>query len=238
MSCPICGKSTILIDKIDLDRDCLGLNVLSGTKFVEYYGCTTCGFCYSPEMYLWAKKQFAEDIYNDDYQKYDPDFISLRSTNNAKMLSGTFFKDTKYIRHLDYGGGLGLLSSLLNTSGWDSSTYDPFIRSETPLGKYSLITAFEVFEHTTNPQELIQHLTTLLSNKGILIFSTLLSDEKIRKPLDWWYVAPRNGHISIFSQLSLRLLAKQNSLNFISFSGGMHAMWKKVPNWAEHIIKR
>jgi hypothetical protein len=40
-----------------------------------------------------------------------------------------------------------------------------------------------------------------------VLFSTLLSDGEIvrGRPLRWWYAAPRNGHISLFSAQSLRL---------------------------------
>lgn len=246
MQCPICSNSTIYLDTLDLSKTCLGLNVLLGNNPIEYYFCRSCGFTFAPNMHKWTTKQFSASIYNSEYVKIDPDYLYIRPTNNAEDLLKTF-KEFQYIKHLDYGGGSGLLSNILREHSWDSSTYDPFSSQSSlkelvsSIGlKFNLITAFEVFEHSNNPKKLLHEISSLLSSKGILIFSTMLSDKYIKEkePLNWWYASPRNGHISLYSQRSLRELAQQNNLNFLSFSENIHAMWKKVPKWATHIIKQ
>lgn len=230
MTCPICSKSTVLLGKVDLNRDCLGLLPLQNEKFIEYYICTYCKFISAPTMYKWASKEFREKIYNNEYTKIDPDFISVRPRVMARSLV-ELCPDPRGVKHLDYGGGTGTLSNILKEVQWDSSYYDPYMSTQSkPSGKFNLVTSIEVFEHSNNPKKLIKDILEVLSSKGVLIFTTFLSDNK--QSIDWNYIAPRNGHISIYSKLSLELLAKQYNMNFRSFSETTHIMWKKVPNWA------
>jgi Methyltransferase domain len=185
---------------------------------------------------------FEKKIYNDDYISVDPDYLHDRPTNNAEVLVEIFGDQKNQIMHLDYGGGNGMLSKLLNYKNWNSLTYDPFVNQDlkiNDLGEFNLITAFEVFEHVPNVQMLMKNLTSLIKNDGIILFTTLLSDNKIieKKRITWWYASPRNGHISLFSSASLLHLARQSGLNFCSFTDGLHAFWKRVPAWANHLIK-
>ena len=148
----------------------------------------------------------------------------------------------KAIRHLDYGGGGGVLSKTLNALNWQSQTYDPFVNRETSvaeLGKFDLITAYEVFEHVPDVQDLMVNLRTLLSDNGVILFSTLVSDEHIKpnQRINWWYAAPRNGHISLFTTKSLSILAQHHGFHFGSFSSGFHTFFTQVPPWASHIIQ-
>jgi SAM-dependent methyltransferase len=146
------------------------------------------------------------------------------------------------IKHLDYGGGSGLLAKLLREANWQSTSYDPFVDRDVgieELGKFDLITAFEVFEHVPDIQVLMSNLLSLLSPNGLVLFSTLLSDGNIHsnQRISWWYASPRNGHISLFSRNSLSILAQNNGINFGSFSEGFHFFCTKIPPWASHIIR-
>jgi 2-polyprenyl-3-methyl-5-hydroxy-6-metoxy-1,4-benzoquinol methylase len=96
-----------------------------------------------------------------------------------------------------------------------------------------------VFEHVPDPGRLAQDLVSLLDDDGLIFFSTLLSDGNLEpgKKLDWWYAAPRNGHISLYSAMSLTHLGAKHGLQFGSVSAGFHAFWRRVPPWAEHIIR-
>jgi 2-polyprenyl-3-methyl-5-hydroxy-6-metoxy-1,4-benzoquinol methylase len=107
------------------------------------------------------------------------------------------------------------------------------------LGQFDLVTAYEVFEHVPDVRRLIADLAALLNPDGVVLFSTLLSDGDVSKwrPLSWWYAAPRNGHISLFSAKSLAALGAIEGFAIGSFSQDLHAYWKKIPAWAAHILR-
>ena len=107
------------------------------------------------------------------------------------------------------------------------------------LGAFDLITAYEVFEHVPDVDALMATIASLLQPGGMVLFTTLLSDGQISadQRLTWWYAAPRNGHISLFSRRSLGLLTAKHGFQFGSFSDGFHALWRTPPVWAAHLIR-
>lgn len=245
LPCPVCGGKSHPFDVVDFNKSCnslYGPNAkLSGIP-VYYYLCTDCHFCFAPEISAWDLHSFEEKIYNAEYVLVDPDYVDSRPRSNAQTLIQLFGADGSQVKHLDFGGGGGLLSRILNDSGWNSTTYDPFVdQSIDPasLGQFDLITAFEVFEHVPDVVGLIQDLSRLLSPNGIVLFSTLISDGNISdsERLSWWYASPRNGHISLFSKRSLEILAGKEGFKFGSFSNVFHALFKDVPPWASHLIR-
>jgi len=84
----------------------------------------------------------------------------------------------------------------------------------------------------------MQCISTLLAPEGMVLFSTLVSDGHIKhnQRINWWYAAPRNGHISLFSKQSLSILAEREGFSFGSFSPGFHILWKSLPSWAQPFI--
>jgi SAM-dependent methyltransferase len=234
-----------LLDVVDFNKTCEEFRgrYFNLVGFPVYYAlCGSCGFCFAPELCAWQPEEFAAHVYNDEYVVVDPDCIETRPRANAASLLAMFRNLPPSIRHLDYGGGNGLLARVLCDAGWNSVSYDPFVDKDINvecLGKFNLITAFEVFEHVPDVQKLIADLRLLLSPSGVILFSTLLSDGDIQpnQRLTWWYASPRNGHISLFSKRSLALLAQNSSWNFGSFSRGSHAFFTSVPSWAAHLIR-
>jgi SAM-dependent methyltransferase len=243
--CPVCAGDCFPLDVVDFNKSCEEARgyylPLSGVP-IYYFLCSQCQFCFTPEIYKWSTKDFEKKIYNSDYIKVDPDYLDARPRNNAQVLIDLLNNKSANIKHLDYGGGSGQLSNLLKKSGWQSTSYDPFVDKNLKLnrlGTFDLITAFEVFEHVPNVKQLIADLSSLLVEDGVVLFSTLLSDTHIetQKRIIWWYASPRNGHISIFSQKSLQVLCTSEKFQLGSFSTGFHAIWREIPHWANHFIK-
>lgn len=237
MNCPICEGKAPLHDVVDFAKSCdeTNGNYLPIEGHPIYYRlCDSCGHCFAPVMCQFTPDEFSALVYNDDYVKVDPDYVEARPKGNAAMLK-RFFGQFRDKRHLDYGGGWGLLSELMAKDGWDSTSYDPFVPGEKPEGRYNLITAFEVFEHATDPKQLVSTLSDLLHEDGLILFSTLVSNGAISKNrrLTWWYASPRNGHINLFSKESLAELAAAYKFNLTSFSDGMHAFYRTMPKWVE-----
>ena len=246
MICPICGGATSPLGVVDFSKSCeeaRGRILPPSGVAVSYQCCEDCGFCFAPEIARWSLEEFEQRIYNDGYAQVDPDYRDARPRANAANLAGTFGERSRSIRHLDYGGGSGLMSRLLRESGWQSRSYDPFVdRGLDPasLGGFDLVTAYEVFEHVPDVKRLAAELSALLDGDGLILFSTLVSDGHLGPggPLDWWYAAPRNGHISLYSRQSLALLGASEGFNFMSFSDVSHAWWRaEVPLWARHVMQ-
>lgn len=211
---------------------------LSGIP-IYYYLCEACGFCFAPEFQRWSQRDFVDRIYNAGYAEVDPDYAGPRPQANARFIEQLFGNSRGKIRHIDYGAGAGLLSDVLSAAGWESSPYDPFAAqaASRPSGRFELITAFEVFEHVADVSRLMKDLVELMAQESVLLFSTLLSDGEIARNqrLAWWYAAPRNGHISLFSGRSLALALGGAGLNLASFSVGMHLGFRSLPQWASHL---
>jgi SAM-dependent methyltransferase len=243
--CPVCKANGVLLDVVDFNKSCeeaRGKHLPLAGIPVYYVLCDSCRFCWALELNQWPLAKFKDCIYNADYISVDPDYLEVRPTANAKRLRAMFPNLPSDIRHLDYGGGNGLLSKLLRESNWDSVSYDPFVDGEVDpgrFGRFDFITAYEVFEHVPDLQILLTSLCALLTHNSLLLFSTLISDGNIetKKRLDWWYASPRNGHISLFSRKSLSILAEGRGFKFGSFSNGLHVFYKTMPVWAKHLIR-
>ena len=243
-TCPICDGAATALDVVDFNKSCVeGSGTflpLSGIP-IYYFLCGQCGFCFAPEMHRWKPEDFAAKIYNDDYVQVDPDWIETRPRGNAQHLVQMFGAAGQEIRHLDYGGGIGLMSDLLQGEGWRSTSYDPFVDLHLrmdDLGTFNLITSFEVFEHVPDSTRLIADLSSRLDDEGLIYFSTLLNEGNVapRQRLSWWYASPRNGHISLYSRESLARLGAKEGLSFGSLTPNLHVFWRRVPTWAEHLF--
>ncbi len=190
---------------------------------IEYYLCNYCQFIYSPtwdnkDTHFWEK-----EIYNEDYIKYvDPDFSGKRSKDIAPVLKEIIHilakKYKTNLSILDYGSGQSLLSKELKklTPSIHVESYDPYaVNNTNSKTNYDLIIAIEVFEHAVDVHMLMQDIVDRTNNDSIIIFTTkLISSSRLN--LEWDYIAPRNGHISIFSKQALKKLASIYNLYFIN----------------------
>jgi 2-polyprenyl-3-methyl-5-hydroxy-6-metoxy-1,4-benzoquinol methylase len=156
------------------------------------------------------------------------------------MVARIFGDEVLNVRHLDYGGGNGVLSAALFAEGFDSQSYDPFVDGALPadIGKFNLVTAFEVFEHVPDVNALVTTLGSLVDAQALVLFTTLTCDGQLARGqrLTWWYASPRNGHISLYSRKSLELLGAKAGFRLASASPLLHVFWRELPPWAEPLI--
>jgi hypothetical protein len=193
---------------------------------VPYLRCNECAFAFTPGFDNWTDGQMKDHIYNDQYVLSDPPFEDIRPRANAHMLAQIFLRDAERLTFLDYGAGLGLTARALGKEGFRTSAYDPFFEhSEKPAGRFDIILAFEVIEHVRHADQLewLKSLTRLLS-EGQDSRILLSTDVDAHNDLSRWYMSPRNGHVSLHSPGSLRLLAGQAGLQCLSLSSSLHVL--------------
>jgi len=98
-------------------------------------------------------------------------------------------------------------------------------------GPFEAITAFEVFEHLTNPVEELEKLSAITTR---LIFSTKLLPQPAPQLKDWWYYGVEHGqHIAFYTRKSLELLGGRFGYNFATDGSDWHifSRHKLSPNF-------
>ena len=114
-------------------------------------------------------------------------------------------------------------------------TYDPFVRhySAKPHGRFDCLVSFEVLEHSTNPSGTIADMLDFLTDAGFIFLSTLLQPSDIdRVGLNWWYAAPRNAHVSLYSSESLEKLLQPFGFKLVSLDQSYHVLYREMPAFA------
>jgi hypothetical protein len=169
----------------------------------------------------WTAGEFARFIYNEDYIKVDAEYAGSRPEREAAAMARRL-AGLSHLRILDYGSGSGLFANQLRSSGFDHvSTYDPFSSPSRPDGQFDVVTCFEVLEHTVSPRATLSDIATFLDPAGCLIFSTGVQPPSIGEiRANWWYVSPRNGHVSIYSLKALACLGQHVGLLLYVGPGG------------------
>jgi SAM-dependent methyltransferase len=233
--CKICGGPAPLYGVDDFNRSCLehqGLVYLPRLGLpVHYQRCSDCGFLFTASFDDWTETEFKQFIYNDDYIKVDPDYLEARPTSNAAVMIAQLGEDRARMRILDYGGGNGLLAQRLREAGFTHvETYDPFTPefSKRPDTKFDLISSYETLEHLPDPLSAIDTMVDMLTPAGVVLFSTLLQPPELEQMgMTWWYIGPRNGHVSLFSPKALAIAWQRHGFTVSSLSQVLHLAFRK-----------
>lgn len=176
----------------------------------------------------WSADDFRTSIYNDDYIRADPPipgraYVPPRETPAwqmgqyiASMLEGA----QSGIRILDFGAGgdPGPLGLGLIDRGFAVDSYDPFRGAAhlAPEARYDVIVAIEVLEHVCDLPAMLRFMAARLKDGGLLWIQTMLHPHPAPPDiLQSWYIAPRNGHISIFTLRALTLLFRSAGINIV-----------------------
>ncbi len=205
MNCPICnGDSVHFMTRKFAPQ---ARTFVENENFsVEYKKCEHCGLVFCEEMIEWMPQKYSELVYNDGYIPYDRDVVTPNGSRQTKSLEfiKQFIQDCH--TNLDYGGGRGYLSDMLNNNGYKSVCYDPFTENnnkELLNAKYDFVSCIEVLEHAYNIMDVVK-TTTSIAKKYIYV-STALYDN-VQDWENWYYFNPRVGHILLFNRKSLELL--------------------------------
>lgn len=221
--CKCCGDIAVPIGSVDAARSCedrRGPPPFAETgQAVPYLACRSCGFLFTNAFDGLDDAELGRVIYNDEYVLADPDFREARPRYMARTLGKLMAPVRNSVRMLDYGGGGGLMARLLQEDGFTVETYDPYFQAAAfRKGAYDVVTAIEVVEHSRDPLGTFRDIASALSTSGAILFTT-----ELRPPgagLEWPYVAPRNGHVSLHTRASL--LACARACNMVAHSVSQH----------------
>ena len=204
MKCKICGSLSSPFDK----------GRILGKYTIRYFYCDICGFIQT-ESPFWLAEAYSTAITDTDvglvnrnliYSKYTEKFIRVLLNSKSK--------------YVDYGGGYGLFVRLMRDKGLDFYRFDPIAENifakyfeAEEMKDYELLTAWEVFEHLSNPLADLEIMHKFSEN---ILFSTLLHDEIPSKIDSWTYYGLEHGqHISFYSKKTIEYIAKKFSLKLI-----------------------
>ena len=197
---------------------------------IKYYQCPNCDFIQTQEPF-WLNQAYSEAITRED---------TGYVTRNIEMSTMTdyiikfFFSSKK--KFLDYGGGYGLFVRMMRDKGYNYYLNDQYcqnifvknfeIKELKDNERFEVVTAFEVFEHFTNP---IDEITKLFDYSDSILFSTSLRRLiEIKNIADWWYFAPESGqHISFYSYNTLKFIASKFGAYLYSNGRNLHLISKK-----------
>lgn len=210
--CTVCKNETYIWGCVDFNKSCEEMN----GKYLDYSGvpiyylkCHNCNHIFSTDFDDWDKEDFKENIYNDGYLDVDPEYEGARSLRDVEWFSKSI-NYNKSLEILDYGAGPAIFGKELNKQGYKVESWDPLwdtAPSWSKDKKFDLITAFEVLEHSPTPHDTFKDIHQWLKPDGKILVTTLSNDilQGKRDPT-YWYLAPRNGHVCMYSNKSIEIL--------------------------------
>jgi hypothetical protein len=235
--CKICQGSTDAVGTVDFNQSCIrdgSVSLPVAGIAVPYWHCRACGFLFSDYCDGWTTDRFEAEIYNADYRLVDPDYDELRPAGSASVILEMFGHARHGIRVLDYGAGSGRMAEIARGNGFNIESWDPFSshQTERPQGLFDLVVCNEVLEHTADPVATARDIVEWMPPHGVVYISTQIQEfDNNTVDLDWWYIGPRNGHISIFSQKSLSILWEKVERRCFSFNRGVHLAVGLLPEF-------
>lgn len=196
---------------------------------IKYYRCNQTGFIQTEEPY-WLPEAYSSAITKLDIG------LPHRNIYLVDKVSPLLLKhfNSKGI-FLDYAGGYGLFTRLMRDNGFNFYHTDQYCQNlfaenfdlkNLPAGtRFELVTAFEVFEHLSNPLAEIKMMLKFSEN---LLFSTELQpDADIERVEDWSYFATETGqHIAFYTQKALQAIADGLGYNFYTDGKFVHLFTK------------
>lgn len=142
---------------------------------------------------------------------------------------------------LDYGGGNDALCAQLRAADFRSPC--PTIHSSRTSPHRRAVNstsspASQTLEHMPDPGAGIGAIVAHLDELGLVLFSTMPHPADFdRLGINWWYVGPRNGHISLLSRSALAKAWGRHDFRTGSFDDNMHVAFRTLPDFARHLAK-
>ncbi|MGA0606358.1 class I SAM-dependent methyltransferase [Phenylobacterium sp. VNQ135] len=244
-ACKVCGAASPAFGTLDFNRSCEEARgrflTLSGVA-VQYRRCEACGLIFTDAFDDWGQADFEAHIYNDRYIDVDPEYAEARPLSLSRGLASMFAASADRLQVLDYGAGNGRMAQALRDHGFASvTTYDPFTPEfrTRPEGRFDLVTCFETVEHMPDPAAGVADLASFVADDGLLMIGTLLQPNDIERiGVAWWYIGPRNGHVTLFTHDALTRLLDRQGLRLVSQNANVHFGFRNTPPaFARHLFQ-
>jgi SAM-dependent methyltransferase len=235
--CKICGGAAPLYGVVDFHK---GYDRLPLAGIPIYYRrCTACDFLFTDAFDDWSEEEFKTHIYNDEYLELDTDYNQARPHANADAVARLWGAHKTQTRLLDFGGGNGRFCERLRASGFPVAvTYDPIVpaHARRPEGKFDLVTCFETLEHVPDPVSTVGRIIESVADPGLILYSTVVQPADFNaQGLAWWYVGPRNNHISLYSKRALAALWGRCGYKTFSYDDNVHLAFRNLPPFLAHL---
>ncbi len=179
-----------------------------GRLDVGYHECAVCGSLQTdPPTWL-------DEAYDAAFRGADTGAVlRAQMLQVALPVIARVMKLPKDTRVLDFGAGDGLLVRMFRDMGLDAYHADKYVQNEyaTPFDfdpslQYSIVTAFEVYEHLPNPREDIEEIFSL--DPDVHVLTTALYRGQ---GADWDYLSVNSGrHVFFWSPKAMRLVAEKH----------------------------
>jgi SAM-dependent methyltransferase len=208
------------------------LRVLHDRYTAEYHECLRCAALQVPHP-TWLPEAYRGEgrprFWTPDGGRFVRNFSVysyLCALRDAGLISAG-------ARLLDFGGGYGLLTQMLVSGGYDAWQADPYVAAPffapdryipdlggIPPASFDVVTAFEVFEHLTDPRSVLRDLRRVLRDDGCVVLSTGVYEPGAHGP-DWHYLAAESGqHVTFWSRAALGHLAAEFGFRSIGYWPG------------------
>ncbi len=221
MKCPVCEKE--------------GKKV----KFGEYTRCKICQSLFLEHNPSLEAIQADSDEYADIIFDTDVGRIDVIHTQRLDALAQYIPKKSKI---LDVGCGNGIFLQAIARAGHTPVAMDiaPKIiehmkkigiqgytkLSKIPEKSFDAATAFDVIEHTIDPQLFVREVKATLKKNGVVMFTTPnlvgVSGRILRTK---WHAFGPGGHNVLFSPQSLKLILENNGFEILSLKTDTFTQW-------------
>ena len=175
-----------------------------------FHKCPQCSLIFTDQT---LDRESEEKHYKGQWENSNKEHIIALADKLITIIN----KYRKPSRILDFGSGSGSITDEFLSRGIDTTPYEPMAHDSLANHNYQnmfdTVIATEVIEHLPNLWDELKSIMGVLTNDGIAVFTTLMTNAFIDTPNEqfafrkWWYKDDLT-HVSFFCNRSLAKLAE------------------------------